>query len=149
MLALAGCYFPVYEEREVRQASPRTRVQYADPMTRAEVEKLIKAGISDAVIVEKAKKTGVVKLSADDIVALKQAGASDDLIKELIANERRATAEQQVYTVPSTTAYYTYYDYWWGPSLGLGYYGYYDYCTPRYRYYGSRSRVGVGVRVGW
>ncbi|MBI2933225.1 MAG: hypothetical protein HYY16_16390 [Planctomycetes bacterium] len=88
-LALGGCFFPVYEEPSVRT---ERRIEVVDLLTRAEIEKLVKAGVSDAIILEKARKSGVVKLSVDDIVALKQAGASDELVKQLIAYERRSAS---------------------------------------------------------
>lgn len=140
-LACAGCYFPAYYEEET--VAPPRSADYGDPLSRPEVEKLLKAGVSDAVIVEKAKKSGALKLSADDIVALKQAGASDDLIKELIAMERRPSPPPS--TVSTRTVYYS--DYWWGsPSIYLGYsywpHNHHSGCWPRWR-------SGVGVRVGW
>lgn len=133
-LACAGCYFPTYVEEE-RWAD------YGDPLSRAEVEKLLAAGVSDAVIVEKAKKSGALKLTADDIVALKKAGATDELVKELIAAERRPV-ERPVY-VPSRSYYvYDYSDCWWGwPSLYFGY--------SHHHHHYRRPRAGVGIRVGW
>jgi len=138
-LACAGCWVPLYDD----EPRPVARnVDYGDPLTCAEIEKLLKAGVSDGVILEKSKKTGVVKLTVDDIVALKTAGASDALIKELIASERRVS---RVEYAPATTTY-VYHDCWWGPSIWLGTSGHGYYHRHHHRRSGG---FGVGVRVGW
>ncbi len=141
-LLCAGCWVPLYPDDDLRPPPPR-RVDYGDPLTRAETEKLLKAGVSDAVIIEKAKRSGAAKLSADDIVALKQAGASDDLVQQLIVNERAAS--RAVYA-PSTTTY-AYYDSWWGPTVSLGWYSHWGHSYRGHAHCGPRTRVGV--RVGW
>lgn len=142
LIAVAGCWAPLYDGDDFSERRP----DYGDPLQRTEVEKLLKAGVSDGVIIEKAKKAGAEKLEADDIVALKQTGASDALVKDLITHERRPVERTVVY-VPTTR--YVYSDYWWGPSF---YYSYdYGWGWPhRHRHYRRHgSRMGVGVRVGW
>jgi hypothetical protein len=124
LAACAGCYMPAYYEEET--VAPPRRGEAGDPLTLAETEKLLKAGVSDGIIVEKAKKSGAVKLSADDIVVLKQVGASDVLVRELILAERRPV-EPRVATTRTT---YTHYYGWSAPSIYVGY-SYW----PRYRYY--------------
>jgi hypothetical protein len=152
---LGACYFPTYEEERrttYRTAAPRpsARINYQDQLGRSEIEKMIKAGVSDAIILEKAKRSGVIKLSVDDIVALKQAGASDDLIKELIANERQASVAPATEYVPATTTTYTYSTVYGWPAVTWGWPYTYSSCWPRTYYYGGyRCGPRVGVRIGW
>ncbi len=158
LLGLAGCYFPTHEEEHYvsgPQGPPRTAAKinfdHRDPMARSDVEKLVKAGVSDAVILEKAKKSGMVKLGTDDIIAIKQSGASDALIKELITTEQRVSVPQEMYTPSTATTVYRH-TYYTAPSVYLGYSwgwpGYYS-CWPRSYYGGYRCGPRFGVRIGW
>lgn len=124
LLILSGCFYETYERRGVNPPAP--------PLTAQDVRKLSEAGVSEAVILETIDQRGSKKLSVDDIVALKTAGASDTVIAKMQATERQ---EPQVVYVDNP-AYYRYYygPYypWWGFSAG---------------YWGRRG--GAGVRVGW
>ena len=124
LLILSGCFYETYDRRAVAPAPP--------PLTAPEVQKLAEAGVSEPVILEAIDQRGAKPLSADDIVALKAAGASDAVIAKMQATERK---EPQVVYVDSPVYYhYSYGPYypWWGFSYG---------------YWGRRG--GGGIRVGW
>jgi len=146
-------------------------------VTKEDIKKLVAAGISDDVIMSYIRTNGpVAKLSADDVVELKQAGASEKVLAAAMGAPAAAPApraetvervvERPVYVpqtsyVYSTPSYaypsYSYvsgYDpYYYRPY----YYGSYS-CAPRYAYYSpsvgfSYSRYGSryswGVGYGW
>lgn len=134
-LVLSGCvYYP---------ARARGPVPEGPPLARADLERLAAAGISDGVVTELLDRRGAAKLSADDVVALKKAGASDAVVQKALSSERQ---EPEPVAVAEPVHYYYYSCWpscWWGPprwywypSFGLGYY-----------WWGRRTRVGIGV--GW
>ncbi|HZE99312.1 MAG TPA: hypothetical protein VE981_20075 [Planctomycetota bacterium] len=135
----------------------------AAQVTKEDIKKLTTAGISDDVILSYVKANGgVARLSADDIIELKQAGASEKVLSVVLGQapaaapaypqqQQQAPATQtyeRAYSAPSTTyvydsnAYYT-------PSVSYSAYigGYYPYyypysygygsCYPRYYGYGG------------
>jgi hypothetical protein len=60
-------------------------VAMAQPMTVDEVVKLLKNDISDNIIVARIEETGsYFSLSTDDLIKLKEAGASDELVRYMI-----------------------------------------------------------------
>jgi len=150
---LSSCYEPAYfydggPRRQRRIEAPKPQ---EPPMTVAQVKKLLEGGIGADVIVTKAEKAGVRKLSADDLVALKQAGASDELMAALIKNERapvvvprraprgRSSSYYYYYGSPRSSYYYSPY-YHSGGHFGMGFsYG--------RSYYGGN--YGGGSRFGW
>ena len=82
ILALAGCYYEPYGVPSGVRTVPL-------PMTRSEVEGMVRAGVSEPVMVDVIDKRGAAPLTADDIVALKKAGASDGVIAKMQKTERR------------------------------------------------------------
>lgn len=125
-LALGGC---IVHESAPPESPP------GPPVTRDEAERLAAAGISEPVMVELIEKRGARPLTADDLVALKKAGASDTVVQKMIASETKAP---QVVVVHEPAYYYHpgYYYYgwpYWGFSFGLGYSHYHShsyYRTP-------------------
>ncbi len=77
-LALAGC---IYHPHRTRATGPE-----GPALTKTDLERLASAGISDPVVTELLDRRGTVKLSADDVVARKKAGASDDAVQKALAS---------------------------------------------------------------
>lgn len=133
-LVLSGCvYYPV----RARGPAPG-----APPLTRADLERLAAAGISDGVVTELLEQRGAAKLSTDDVVALKKAGVSDAVVQKALSSERQPP-EVVAINEPLYVHHYYWPSWWWGPprwywypSFSLGYY-----------WWGRRTRVGIGV--GW
>jgi hypothetical protein len=133
-LALAGCVYPV--------SRPRTPGPEGPPLGKAELERMAAAGVSNGVIAEVIERRGTVKLSTDDVVALKNAGASDAVIQKALTSVR-----PEVVVVESAApahSYPYYYPYYWGyaayyavPSVSFGY----------YQSWGHHGRVGFSF--GW
>ena len=70
----------------------------------ADVENMLAAQVPSDVIVLKVKQAhATFSLSTADILALKKAGASDDLLKVMISGESGSAAEAQGITVPDGT----------------------------------------------
>jgi hypothetical protein len=131
LLVAAGC---VHEPPE----RPPMPMPPEPPITRDEVERLSRAGITEAVILEQVEKRGARPLNPDDLVALKNAGTSDAVVQKMISSERK---EPDVVVVQQPAyLYHNYYygPYWYGPywgpywGFGVSYYGY------RGGYYGYR-----------
>lgn len=137
-------------------------------VTKEDLKKLVRAGVGDDVVLAYVRASGpLVPLSAEDIVDLKQSGASEKLLQSLLSAKQEAKAEppsfpqlpayeerrepqvvereviverpRTVY-VPSMTYYYSY------PSASLVYCGRhyaYDSCggyAPSYYAYGYYPR---------
>ena len=134
VLLLAGC---IYREYRPRSAGPE-----GPALTKADLERLAAAGISEAVVTELLDRRGAVKLSSDDVVALKKAGAADATIQKALASERQEPAiVADAPPVYYYHYYYPHYHWWypawyWGPSVRFG-----------YSHWGRRGRVGFGF--GW
>ncbi len=95
--------------------------------TIAEIQAMVQAHVSDSVIVNEIQSSSTrYQLTADQIIALKNAGVSDAIINALISSASKpapaTTVEQSAYVYP-----YVYYDpwpwFWWGPYYYHG--GYY------------------------
>jgi hypothetical protein len=133
-LALAGC---VIHANRPRSAGPE-----GPPLAKTDLERLSAAGISDPVVLELIERRGAVKLSSDDVVSLKNAGASDAVIQKALASVR-----PEVVVVKSAAParfYPYYYPYYWGyatyyavPSVSFGY----------YQSWGHHG--GMGFSFGW
>jgi hypothetical protein len=126
LLVLSGCF---YETRDRRATAPP-----APPLSRDEVERMAAAGVSEPVMIEVIEQRGAKALSADDIVALKTAGASDAAISKMQATERK---EPEIVYVDSPV----YYHYYYGPYWAYPWWGF------SYSYWGRRG--GFGFRAGW
>lgn len=127
-LLLSGCVYDGGYE-------PRVLVGPGGPaVTRIEMERLAAAGVSEATQLGVIGERGAKPLSADDIVALKKAGATDAVISKM---QNSIRAEPEVIYVEQPVVYRNYYygPYWY-PSWGFG-----------YSHYGHGS--SWGVRVGW
>lgn len=88
-----------------------------NPSTRAtDIINMVQAGVSDDTIREFALKSGKpLNLTADEVVALKHAGVSDTLTRDLLADSRarveRERAARPAYRRPAyPSRYYGYYD---------------------------------------
>jgi hypothetical protein len=137
-LASTGC---IYHRHPVEP------MPNSPPLPRDEAQRLAAAGVSEPVLIELIEKRGAEPLSAEDIVALKNAGAGDAVIQKMIALKRDdpppPVAVEDVYYYP-TPVYvtYDYYPYYYRPyyysSFGFGF-GY-------SRHYGHRWS-GLGVRI--
>ena len=124
----------------------------AAEVTKEDLKKLAAAGISDDVILSYIKSNGgVAKLSAEDIIELKQAGASEKVLSVALGNAPAPAATRDysppagsdtprvTYVAPSTTTYVydsPYYSPYYGSSTYASFYvgGYYPYYYPRYYY---------------
>jgi hypothetical protein len=111
-------------------------------VSKEDIRKLCSAGISDEVILSYVKANGpVAKLSAEDVIELKQAGASEKLLSVILGAPQAAPApermpEKTVITRPATTSYvYDSTPYYYTPSSYA--YDYYptSYYYPTYSYY--------------
>jgi hypothetical protein len=95
--------------------------------TVAEVQSMVQAHVSDAVIVNQIQNSSTrYALTADQIIALKTAGASDAVINALITSVGKAPVQT---TTTVEQAPYVYVDPWpvwwgWGPYYRGGYYHY-------------------------
>jgi hypothetical protein len=132
-------------------------------VSKEDIKKLAAAGVGDEVILSYIRTHGPVQtLSADDIVELKKAGASERVLSamaggtaprapQMPAVERQAAAPLTDYPsyTPSTvvydSAYYPYYPYY--STYYWGGWPYYYSSWPRYSWCGPR--VGVGFSTGW
>lgn len=141
----------------------------AAQVSKEDIKKLAAAGISDDVILSYVKANGpVAKLSAEDVIELKQAGASEKVLSVVLSGAtaapvRERIVEKQVpattYVYDSTPYYYTpssayYSDYYYAPYPRYYYpssYYYSSYCYPRSYYSSSctpRYSYGVGFSSG-
>ena len=117
-------------------------------VTKEDIKKLTAAGISDEVILSYVKANGGVgRLSAEDVVELKQAGASEKLLTSVLSNsspkeQRPAPAEPRGVTAPATTTYVDSTPYYYTPTTAYysdsyypsTYYAPYYSSYPRYSY---------------
>ncbi len=120
VLALAGLGGCIVHDHAPAQAPP------GPPLTRSEAERLAAAGVSEPVMVELIEKRGARPLTADDLVALKKAGASDTVVQKMIAAETKApdvvvVQDPAYYSYPYHPYYYPYYPYYWGPAWGFSF----------------------------
>ena len=130
LLFAAGCFYAPH-----RHNTKTVRTQ--PPLAREEVERLAAAGVSDRVILELVDRRGAIALDADDMVALKEAGANDVVLSRMISNERE---ELTTVAWDSPEVYRSsYHRRSYFPFIGFGF------------GFGSRHcrRGGWGVNFGW
>ncbi len=117
-------------------------------VSKEDLKKLAAAGISDDVILSYVRANGpVVKLSAQDVIELKQAGASEKVLSVALGNAPApAPAYQpsydqplpkQTYTQPSTAYGVDSSPYYYQPSVSYAAYVDAPYYYPSYGYYGG------------
>jgi hypothetical protein len=140
----------------------------AAQVSKEDLKKLAAAGISDDVILSYVRANGgVARLSAEDVIELKQAGASEKLLSSVLgsgaaaapsapAAPQRSTVTTDQYMPPSSSYVYDSSPYYYTPSVSYavgigayfgGYYPYYYGCYPRYYGYGycyPHSYYGYG-----
>ena len=110
-------------------------------VSKEDIKKLTGAGISDEVILSYVKANGgVARLSADDVIELKQAGASEKLLSVILGAPAPAAErmpEKTVLTRPATTYAYNSTPYYYTPTTYYDDYAYYprSYYYPSYYYY--------------
>lgn len=114
LLVLTGC-IPIYEHRYLAPADP--------PVSREEAEAILVAGFGGETVQEQVEARGARKLSADDLVALKEAGADDALVAKMIEAERPDPPPPRVVVVRRTPRYYYYPSYSYSYSFGWGWPG--------------------------
>ena len=120
-------------------------------VTKEDIKKLTAAGISDDVILSYVRANGgVARLSADDVVELKQAGASEKLLTTVLTSApaapvqepRTNMVERQRGTAPAPTTYvYDSTPYYYSPAseyYSSSYYPTYSYSSPYYSSYYPR-----------
>lgn len=148
-------------------------------VSKADIKKLAAAGVSEDVILTYIRANGgAPRMSADDLVDLKQAGVGDRVLASLAGATTSPAApapapiervvERPVYVPQTTYVYPAASSYWCGSHYA------YDHCKPYYyrpyvayagwypRYYNSwgvgytrywgghcRPRTGVSVGIGW
>lgn len=85
------------QEEQLRAQAPQTlqRVEQGQPLTVADVEELVRAGISDDLIISQIRNSRTVYyLTATDIIALRNAGVSDRVIDFMINTPSQIGSEQ-------------------------------------------------------
>ena len=124
-LLLTGCVTRTYTVAPPPASGP----------TVAEVQSMVKAGISDTVIVNQIQNASThYTLTVDQIIALKQTGASDTVLNALINSANKPAAQPSSTTVIQSETYPYVYPYvyvdpwpwgWWGWGGPYYYGGYY------------------------
>lgn len=110
---LAGCVLPPRPIYQAPVPGPPTR----SAMTTEDVLKLTRAGISEAVVLEKLKSDGIAAApSADDLIALKKEGAGDRVIEAVLAAllVPPVTADPPTMVYPYSSSWNCFYDGPWG-----------------------------------
>lgn len=129
-------------------------IQTPAGVTSDEILRMTKAGLSDAVIIEKINAAGVTaQPTAEQIESLKKQGVSEPVLAAL-ASARVATPEERVVEYAYDYPSYSYYPYSYGyPYYPYGYYGWYGYPYSwswhygHYPYYGYYSYPRYGYSV--
>jgi hypothetical protein len=125
---LAGCvYGPV----------PRYRARpSATPLSSEDIVRMVKAGVSDAVVIEQIKAVGLdARPMSEQIISLKKEGLSDAVIEAMVAARLPAPQRvEPVYDYPENYYYPYYYGPWWyGPYwYGWPYWGWHFNYYPGY-----------------
>lgn len=94
------------QEAELRAQSPQTlqRIEQGDPLTIADVQALVNAGVGDELILSQIRNSRTVyHLSTADIISLKNSGVSDLVIDYMIntpSQSQSATVVGEVGRVP-------------------------------------------------
>lgn len=127
---LSGCIY--YEPFPVQARRPLGGGAVAgEGVSKDDVVRLTRAGISEGTIVSKIKAVGVVaRPSADDIIELSNAGVSEGVIQVMlsaqVADTAPSAAASYYYYYPAYR--WSYYDPWWGHHYGdhhdWGHHGY-------------------------
>jgi len=103
---LIGNQMDQEQEAELREQAPETyaHVQQNQPLTVPDVEALVSAKVSDDVIIAQIQNSHTVyHLSANDIIALRNAGVSDRLVNYMINTPNTVTPAPATPTVVDTS----------------------------------------------
>lgn len=100
----------------------------------SDVIRMTKAGVDEDTIIQFVKKTrGPIDLTGDDVVAMKEAGVTQKVIRTVVdeadGRDRDHSDRRVVVVAPYAYPYgypYGYYDpfwypYYWGPSISVGF----------------------------
>lgn len=112
-VALVGCLLPPQPIYRAQVPGPPPR----PAMTTGDVLNLTRAGISEAVILEKLNSDGIAAApSADDLIALKKEGAGDRVIEAVLAARigPPVVAEPPTVVYPYASSWNFFYDGPWG-----------------------------------
>jgi hypothetical protein len=93
------------QEAQLRSQAPQTleRVEQGQPLTVADVQSLVKAGISDDLVISQIRNSRTVyRLTTADIIALKNAGVSEKIIDYMINTPTQIPSAQVVGVVGAT-----------------------------------------------
>src|SRR5262245_34785737 len=128
---MAGCVVGPSVQYRVVETRPGLSME--------EIVRMSKAGLSDAVLIEKIKAEGVAaRPSSDQLASLKQEGLSDQVLAVIVTAPVQP-GKTEVYPVSYYYGPAWYGSYWYGwPYYWGGYYPYYGWYYPRYSYYGYR-----------
>ena len=135
---LSGCVIGPVPRYRVREAA-------APPLSSEEIVRMVKAGLSDVMIIEKINANGLeARPTAEQIAALKKDGVSEGVLRAMLtAPLRERTEERLIYTedyYPYSYGPWWYGTYWYGwPYWGWGF-SYYPYHGWGYRGYGPVRR---------
>ena len=135
---LPGCVIGPVPRYRVREAA-------APPLNCEEIVRMVKAGLSEAIIIEKLNVDGLeARPTAEQIAALKKDGVSEGVLRAMLtAPLRERTEERLIYTEDYYP--YSYGPWWYGPyCYGWPYWGWrfgtYPYHGWGYRGYGPVRR---------
>jgi hypothetical protein len=142
-LAAAGC---------IVESGYRVVEVEASGLSSEDVVKMSKAGLSDAVLIDKIREDGVTaKPSAAQVESLKKEGVSDAVIAALLT-AKVAEPERRVEYYPTYAYSYPYYPYYYGYSpywYGSYWYGSPYYWGGRYGHYHGRYYSSYPARVSY
>ncbi len=120
-VALAGCLLPPRPIYRAQVPGPPPR----PALTTQDVLKLIRAGISESVILENLRSDGIAAVpSSDDLIALKKEGAGDRVIETMLAARigPPVVAETPIAVYPYSSSWNWYYDGPWEWSYPYSFY---------------------------
>jgi hypothetical protein len=136
-LGLGGCMSPRYAQRPADRDTLEP-----PPMTVKDVVDLSKASLSDSIIIGQIEAThSAFSLKTDDIISLKNAGVSENVITEMIRSNAAPQAGGESQPYPAYSWYPEVYYSAWGP------YGWY-WPVPRHIYGAPRMYGFPHARMG-
>lgn len=141
-LTLGGCV--LYEDR----ARTREVVPAVDPLSVSEIIAMSNGGMTAETIAQELARHGVERrLTADDIIQLKESGVDDAVVRAAVEAQVKSPTPTRIVEEVEVPVYYrTYYDPGW--TFGLGYlYGWGIHGHRHsHHHHGWRGSVRAGVR---